>query len=333
MIFIGFTEKQEQAERRYLLELENTVEEWRRVYINGKTYNYEVSNTGKIRNYKNKKILKLHENNSGYLLIEIWSHGKSFTTSIHRLVATAFIPIPYEYINKGYNYDTLQVNHKDGNKRHNLPYNLEWSTQQENMDHAWNTGLRLNCYGENFSSSNVKTENVIKVCELLELGQYSSTEISMMTGVGYETVRNIRAGKAWKHISKNYKFKRAIESVPFKIDDETFHKICKDIEDCELKNKEIGEKYGISPTYIPLIRNGNIRPEISSQYDFKKNMKKRMSKKDNDELIHMICASLQHGMKPTEIQKKYPDFKLSLSFISEIKNGKLRRDISKGYDI
>ena len=47
----------------------------------------------------------------------------------------------------------------------------------------------------------------------------------------------------------------------------------------------------------------------------------------------MICASLQHGMKSTEIQKKYPEFKLSLSFISEIKNGKLRRDISKDYDI
>ena len=58
MIFIGFTEKQEQAERRYLLELENTVEEWRRVYINGKTYNYEVSNTGKVRSCDRLSLVK-----------------------------------------------------------------------------------------------------------------------------------------------------------------------------------------------------------------------------------------------------------------------------------
>ena len=332
MIFIGFTEKQEKDERRYLQELENTVEEWRRLYINGLVYNYEVSNTGKIRNFKNKKILKLQENAAGYQQIEIWSNGKCITTGIHRLVAMTFIPIPQKYINVGYTTESLQVNHKDGNKKHNLPYNLEWCTNQENIDHSWNTGLRENCYGENSYASFISESTAKEICRLISMG-FSSTQISRMTGTTFDTVRNIRAGKAWKHISKNYKFKRSMESVPFKIDDETFHKICKDIEDCDLKNKEIAEKYGISHTYIPMIRNGKIRPEISSQYDFKKNMKKRMSKKDNDELIHMICASLQHGMKPTEIQKKYPEFKLSVSFISEIKHGKLRRDISKDYDI
>ena len=327
MIYIGYSKEDEKKERKYDEFIKNAKEEWKQVIVKGVHYPYEVSNKGRVRNSYNGNILKNHEAGGGYLQSEIHLNGRYFKISVHKLVALMFIPIPTDYLLQGFNSDTLQVNHKDGKKHHNAVYNLEWCTGQENIDHSWNTGLRENCYGENFTSSKITEKEAHAICKLISMG-FSSTQISKRLGVSFDAVRNIRSGKTWTRVSKNYKFKRSMDSVPFKIDDETFHKICKDIEDCELKNKEIGEKYGISPTYIPLIRNGNIRPEISSQYDFKKNMKKRMSKKDNDELIHMICASLQHGMKPTEIQKKYPDFKLSLSFISEIKNGKLRRNIS-----
>lgn len=34
-----------------------------------------------------------------------------------------------------------EANHKNGRKDDNRPDNLEWVTRQENMDHAWQTGL------------------------------------------------------------------------------------------------------------------------------------------------------------------------------------------------
>lgn len=82
---------------------------------------YQISNLGNIRNKITGEILK--PSTSGpYLHIEL-RYGINKYFSIHRMVAEAFIPNPFNF---------RCVNHIDENKRNNRVDNLEWCTYQYN---------------------------------------------------------------------------------------------------------------------------------------------------------------------------------------------------------
>lgn len=89
---------------------------------------YKVSNYGNIYSVKrNRTLLPLRALN-GYLLIMF---GRT-TYSIHRIVATTFLPNPNNY---------KCVNHKNGNKKDNRVENLEWCNYTMNIIHAYRNGL------------------------------------------------------------------------------------------------------------------------------------------------------------------------------------------------
>lgn len=104
--------------------------EWRDTYIYGEQY--EVSNTGIVRNKVTGHILSPQEDKKGYLRVRLSLHDKKATAKVHRLVAMAFIPNPE---------GKPQVNHKDTDKHNNRVGNLEWATNSENQIHAYKTGL------------------------------------------------------------------------------------------------------------------------------------------------------------------------------------------------
>lgn len=93
---------------------------------------YEVDTEGNVYSLRFNRKLSPKNNWDGYLRIQLWDHGKCQYVGIHRLIAEAFIPNPE---NKPF------INHKNGNKQDNRVENLEWCTQQENIVHAWKTGL------------------------------------------------------------------------------------------------------------------------------------------------------------------------------------------------
>jgi hypothetical protein len=96
---------------------------------------YQVSNLGRVKSFvimPNGKILKPSIDNVGYSRNTLTKNKKPKHIYTHRLVAQAFIKNPK---------NKATVNHKDGNKLNNVPSNLEWCTQKENLQHAHKTGL------------------------------------------------------------------------------------------------------------------------------------------------------------------------------------------------
>lgn len=103
---------------------------------------YLVSNYGRVKtidhpvwckknnSYSIRKgiMCTLSNNNSKkYWRVGIQINNKRKAFAVHRLVAQAFIPNP----------DNLpQINHIDGNKNNNHVSNLEWCTNDYNMNHA-----------------------------------------------------------------------------------------------------------------------------------------------------------------------------------------------------
>ena len=53
---------------------------------------YEISSKGEIYSYYSDKILKLNEQNKGYLGIDLWKNKQRYRKRVHRLVE-AFIQI------------------------------------------------------------------------------------------------------------------------------------------------------------------------------------------------------------------------------------------------
>ena len=95
---------------------------------------YQISDCGRVKSlwYGKEKILRPTVNSAGYLHLTLCVNGKRIYCNVHVLVAEAFVPNP----------DNLpEVNHIDSNRLNNCAWNLEWTTQGENVRHAARLGL------------------------------------------------------------------------------------------------------------------------------------------------------------------------------------------------
>lgn len=113
------------------------VEIWRRVVIDGITFDYEVSNLGRIKSLKSnlgggERVVYGGLDDYGYMrkvlsYIDENGNKKHKEHRVHRLVAIMFIPNPD---NKPY------VDHISTDKTNNKIDNLRWATHRENMNNS-----------------------------------------------------------------------------------------------------------------------------------------------------------------------------------------------------
>lgn len=95
---------------------------------------YEVSSNGDLRNKKTGRIMAKNLAGAGYVKADLWANGQRKQTTVHRLVAEAFLG-PAE---------GREVNHKNGNKQDNRVSNLEWCSRSDNVNHGYyKLGIRV----------------------------------------------------------------------------------------------------------------------------------------------------------------------------------------------
>lgn len=136
--------------------------------------NYQISADGLAFNKKTGRWLQPLNLTKGYQGTRLYHEGKGKTFKLHRLVALAYIPNP----------DNLgQVNHIDGDKLNNTVSNLEWCSNQENHDHAIETGLWQPTY--------TLEDRVVNLVHQLHAQGKSTRTIAQLTGVSKSRVHTL----------------------------------------------------------------------------------------------------------------------------------------------
>lgn len=99
---------------------------------------YEINEDGVLRNVKSKRVINGYTERNVYQRVKIENKclGRVVWTSIHQLVAEAFVPNPDPE-------KFTVVNHLDADRQNNSASNLEWTDQSGNMKHAYAHG-RIN---------------------------------------------------------------------------------------------------------------------------------------------------------------------------------------------
>lgn len=160
---------------------------------------YYVSTYGRVYSRFTDSLIAPRFIGRGYLTVTLRTRdNRPIDILVHRLVMMAFAPIQ--------NPELYQVNHIDGNKTNNYLSNLEWVTQEENMKHAYQIGLRKPGEDNNFCLiTEVKAK---EICKLLEMKKYTVKEIAKLVELeGHEPlIVQIKLRHNWKHISKDYDF-------------------------------------------------------------------------------------------------------------------------------
>jgi hypothetical protein len=140
---------------------------------------------------------------STYDRVSIFQNEKKERYHIHVLMAVTFLDLD---LNKhGTSSNSLQVDHKDGNKRNNSLANLEVVTKLEN----YNRALKAGCYSKNGYASKGKAKKTLRKFSVSDIEQikqlrsdgFSYRKIAEKFNCNHLAIYQILKGKTYQDLS------------------------------------------------------------------------------------------------------------------------------------
>ena len=154
---------------------------------------YEISSSGEVRSkdrvvYQKNKFGKLSKHiykgsniklkGSRYATVDLHKDGNAQRFLVHRLVGTHFLDKP-----TGKDY----INHIDANPKNNDVSNLEWCTQSENIQYAYDNGTKIPPHQRKVAQYDLDG-NLVRVWS-------SQSEVEKELGIYQSNIYKVCAGK------------------------------------------------------------------------------------------------------------------------------------------
>lgn len=170
-----------------------------------------VNNKGKL-DFRKGKILTPCNRKDGYLSVSLSKDGVITTHSIHRLVATAFIPNPNNY---------PMINHKDENPQNNFVENLEYCDAKYNMNYGTINKRRGESLG--YGKNNPYSKPILQFTKEGEFIRKWDCSMDIQRELGFNNSNITACCKGKKHFLSAYGYKWGYaddyERIPFKVFD------------------------------------------------------------------------------------------------------------------
>ena len=321
------------------LEWIEDVEEWTDIiYKDIKPGYYQVSNHGRIRSVRCETPMIMKSNIDGkYIRIGLSTKGLSHTRnySVHRLVATAFV--------QGWSVDKNCVNHIDGNRYNNNYTNLEWLSNDQNMQHAVDSCLLKR--GDDSPCSKISEQEATKICYSLNKNHGSLIDTynelkDLIPTVSYPIITMIKYGETFTYISDKILTdegrKKQIRQTDPDVIIEAAQCLKKYNGDVKKTKKEFGVKYPwVTYSWLWHLKDKSVASEITDQVFTKDEFPKTIPLTESDALM-IIESLLKHKGEDFINQTVYDELKdkiegLSKDKVRAIKEKKSWKTLSDKY--